>query len=168
MLTSIISPGGGSGSNGNIDIKLGSTLEPLEVDFESPNILIFINSVKPLLTSANQSKQFQLYVPFTTDGRTHAKTIDKQWKREIIFTVRDFFPSATIRQVIISKELRTLSPIEVSIDDIYERTKAMRSELSSPKDASNVNNLMRVIQGSILPQVDFVFVFVFAFVYVLF
>ena len=55
------------------------------------------------------------------------------------------------------REIRTFCPIEVAINDIEERVQAMEAELEVSKAVRNTsdnNNLMRLIQGTVLPQVS--------------
>lgn len=119
-------------------------------------------SVKPAkldegdaLAALNQARVFQHSVPFTKSGGVHAKNIDEQWKRITLFEVQLPFPSAVYRQRIVKKTVRDLSPIEVAIDDIELRNEAMTKELIRDKrDGADSNNLMRIIQGSVMPQVN--------------
>lgn len=59
-----------------------------------------------------------------------------------------------------------LSPIECSIDDIHSRIMTMRDELRDTVQAgserlSDARGLTRLVQGSVLPQVRWIFVLVF-------
>jgi hypothetical protein len=48
-----------------------------------------------------------------------------------------------------------LNPLENSIDDINIRLEAMLAELKrEKKDGADTNNLMRIVQGSVMPQVN--------------
>jgi hypothetical protein len=89
-------------------------------------------------------------MPFTLDGKSHAKNMDEQWKRTIIYTVPEPFPFVCRRQVIVQKHSLELSPIEVAIDDINDRIISFKQELNG---TLVLNNIMRLIQGSVLPQV---------------
>ena len=71
--------------------------------------------------SATQVYKFQYSVPFTKDAveeggkrRAHAKNMDEQWKRTITLRVPESFPAIVARQLVAGREVRELSPIEVS------------------------------------------------------
>jgi hypothetical protein len=103
--------------------------------------------------SFNQVNVFQYSVPFTQDGtRAHAKKIDEQWIRLIVLTVKEPFPYILTRQQVISREIKIFSPIEVSTTDIEDRIESMETEINLEK--SDHNNLMRLVQGTVLPQVS--------------
>ncbi|KAG5192473.1 hypothetical protein JKP88DRAFT_173418, partial [Tribonema minus] len=54
------------------------------------------------------------------------------------------------------RAVRFLSPIECSIDDIQTRIRVMREEVAAGIDRrkrNNTQNLMQLVQGSVLPQV---------------
>ncbi len=104
----------------------------------------------------NQVQTFQYSVPFTKDpAKAHAKRIDEQWLRTTILTVREPFPYILTRQLVSRREIRDYCPIEVAINDIEERIEAMEGELERvSKNASDNNNLMRIVQGTVLPQVS--------------
>lgn len=134
-------------------------------DFEAAAIVIM--SVKPLpmvsgseqasdqVAALNQAQVFQHAVPFTRDGGTHARSIAQQWKRVTLFEVANPFPTLVYRQKIIRKTVLTLEPIEVALDDVKIRNESMRVELNRDKrDGADTQNLMRIIQGSVMPQVN--------------
>jgi hypothetical protein len=109
---------------------------------------------KSNVEAANQVRIFHYSVPFTQSGRSHAKSIDEQWMRSTILTVKEPFPYIMTRQLVQSREIRTYSPIEVAIYDIEERIEAMESELEKVvRNLSDCNNLMRIVQGTVMPQV---------------
>jgi hypothetical protein len=104
----------------------------------------------------NQTNVFQYSQPFTLDGsRAHAKKMDEQWMKTTILTVKEPFPYILTRQLVASREVYILCPIEVAIQDIEDRIESMEQEIdaavSRPSDA---NNLMRIIQGTVMPQVN--------------
>jgi hypothetical protein len=127
--------------------------------------VIVIMSVKPLkilnhrgpeLFSQNQAKVFQHSAPFTKlgQGAAQAKGLENQWKRITLFEVQEPFPFLSYRQTVVRKVVSDLQPIEVAIDDISMRVEAMQAVLQRDKrDGADTNNLMRIIQGSVLPQV---------------
>jgi hypothetical protein len=142
------------------EVRVSQANAPTQADLESKDVVIFITAVRPVYAKSvapearNKAIGFCQSVPFTKgSNKAHAKTMDKQWKRNIIFTVPDPFPSVYTRQVVISTTTREVSPIEVAIDDIEERIVAMNSELSSV-GKTDENNLMRLVQGTVRPQVN--------------
>lgn len=109
--------------------------------------------------------------------RAHAKTMDAQWKRTITLSVEFPFPYVMDRQLVCSRECRELSPIENAVDDILERIESMKALYEkSSNDASlkatigsnghssnnqqpptlspELNNIMRLVQGTVMPQVN--------------
>ena len=141
-------------------VVLDTTKVPPET---TPDAVVMLTSVKPLKPTAamradvagpNQAKVFQYSVPFTLEGGTHARTIDKQCKRTTILEVGEPFPCMTPRQLVVKRTTRDLSPIENAIDDINLRIDSMSFELNRDKrDGADTNNLMRIVQGSVMPQV---------------
>jgi hypothetical protein len=103
----------------------------------------------------NHFNKFQFSVPYTKEGKAHAKTIDMQWKRTTVLTVRSPFPYLASRQLVISREVRDLSPIEVATDDIEDIIGKMAIELKKApsKLQSDVSTLMMRVQGAVAPQV---------------
>lgn len=124
-------------------------------DLTSPTILSWKKRLDNI-SYRNEYSRFQFSVPYTKEGRAHAKTMDLQWKRTTTLTVRYPFPYILSRQIVIKREVRDLSPIEVALDDIQERIVSMIDELRKPpsKVQSDVNNLMRLVQGTVAPQVN--------------
>lgn len=116
---------------------------------------ITIPSCGDALVARNQAQVFQYSVPFTKDGSAHAKSIELQWKRITIFEVKEAFPTTVYRQRVVRKVVKTLEPIDVAVDDICMRIDSMNFELSRDKrDGADTNNLMRIVQGSVMPQVN--------------
>lgn len=106
------------------------------------------------LEDLNQASIFRYAQPFTLDGsRNHAKKIEDQWMKTTVLTVKEPFPFILTRQLVTGRDVVILSPIEVAIQDIEERVESMEVELESavPKDT---NNMMRIIQGTVMPQVN--------------
>lgn len=104
----------------------------------------------------HQVTTFQYSVPFTQDpGRSHAKKIDDQWMRTTFLTVREPFPFALTRQLVIHRDVKILNPIEVATQDIQDRVESMETEIDSGvKTTQDTNNLMRLVQGTVRPQVN--------------
>ena len=114
----------------------------------------FPQAEKLTVEATNQVRVFHYSVPFTLTGKSHAKSIDEQWMRSTILTVKEPFPYIMTRQLVQSREIRTYCPIEVAIYDIEERIEAMESELEKVvRNPSDCNNLMRIVQGTVMPQV---------------
>ena len=99
-----------------------------------------------------QVMRFQYSIPYTLEaGRTHARTMDCQWKRTTTLTVKEPFPGIFTRQLVVHSQSTDLSPIEVSLEDIAERTESMKNELELGTDNQN---LMRLVQGTVMTQVN--------------
>ena len=129
----------------------------LPKDTGHSNALLFSTDSRILHNMAKQNEisTFQFSVPFTKEGRAHAKTIDLQWKRTTVLTVPHPFPYLLTHQEVVKREVRDLTPIEVAIDDIMERVATMEEEIRKKPstEQSYINNLMRLVQGTVVPQV---------------
>jgi Dock homology region 2 len=70
--------------------------------------------------------------------------------------VVDAFPCCTTRQKVHARDVKFLSPIECSLDDILTRIRVMKEEVNAGIDRRkrNTQNLMQLVQGSVLPQVQ--------------
>ena len=138
-------------------------------DDNSSDAYIVMTALKPIfdgsddVESKNCLRRFQYSLPFTQGGKAHAKTIDQQWKRTIYVEVAHSFPFMKFRQIVSRRSSRILSPIEVAIDDIQDRNIAMRQQLQlrSSRDQIFINNLMRIVQGTVAPQVIISVTFIF-------
>lgn len=106
--------------------------------------------------SLDQVSTFQYLTPFTVNGgKAHAKSIDEQWMRSTTLHVKEPFPYILTRQQVYRREVTEFSPIEASMIDIDERIEAMEAEFDREiRSSSDTNNLMRIIQGTVLPQVS--------------
>jgi hypothetical protein len=146
-------------------VKVVVVLDTSKIPAEDTHdAVIVMNSVKPVkltpalkveVAGANQTKSFQYSVPFTQEGGVHAKSIDQQWKRTTTLEVEEPFPSLNPRQLVVRQTIKVLNPLENSIDDINIRLEAMLAELKrEKKDGADTNNLMRIVQGSVMPQVN--------------
>ncbi|KAJ1425168.1 hypothetical protein B484DRAFT_330954, partial [Ochromonadaceae sp. CCMP2298] len=59
------------------------------------------------------------------------------------------------RQEVLFRDVRTYCPIEVAINDIEDRIDSMEEELGKViLHPSECNSLMRIVQGTVLPQVN--------------
>jgi hypothetical protein len=146
----------------DVPISVLPDSSPMPAD-DAVGAFIVMTALKPIfethkksLYSKNCLRKFQFSVPFTKGGKAHAKTIDLQWKRTIYIEVPHAFPYLMFRQSVSHRTSRDLSPIEVAIDDIRERNVAMRLQLQlkSSKEQMFINNLMRLVQGTVAPQVS--------------
>jgi hypothetical protein len=120
---------------------------------QGSNASVNINDLA--LLNQQQVLMFQYTVPFTQDGsnKAHAKKMEDQWTKETILVVKESFPYILTRQLVIRREVKILCPIEVAIHDVEERLESMEKELESiPRTQSDNNNLMRIVQGTVLPQ----------------
>lgn len=102
---------------------------------------------------ANEVVCFKFSVPFTKKGKAHGE-ISEQFKRTTFLYVEEPFPGSITRQQVIRRQVRVLTPIEVAIDDIDERVHSMAEMLLRPDKTTDKNNLMRLVQGSVMPQVN--------------
>ena len=64
------------------------------------------------------------------------------------------FPSLTSRQAIKKRTTVELCPIEVATGDILDRNSEMKITLERRDEDCDENNMMRLVQGSIVPQVN--------------
>eukprot|EP00596_Hydrurales_sp_CCMP1899_P010055 CAMPEP_0119053880 /NCGR_PEP_ID=MMETSP1177-20130426/74706_1 /TAXON_ID=2985 /ORGANISM="Ochromonas sp, Strain CCMP1899" /LENGTH=571 /DNA_ID=CAMNT_0007033949 /DNA_START=2547 /DNA_END=4262 /DNA_ORIENTATION=- len=125
------------------------------------NKIILDNGYDNSMESTTLTNTFRYSVPFTLDqSKVHSRGVDLQWKRTTILSVKEDFPGVFSRQQVVSCVKRELSPIEVSLEDIQERVEIMQKELDL-ENASGVSlsgpdtsNLMRLIQGTVMPQVN--------------
>lgn len=149
----------------NSSTKVAIILDTSKTPTEEPkDAVVVITSVKPSrqvhiakpdVATPNQTKFFVYSVPFTQDGGVHAKSIDQQWKRTTTLEVDEPFPCCTPRQRVVRQTVKILTPIENAIDDISMRIETMSGELNrQKKDGADTNNLMRIVQGSVMPQVN--------------
>ena len=98
-------------------------------------------------------KKFILEQPFTKGSSTQSEgKPEDQWKRKIFYTCEYAFPYVNKRIPVISTDMKDLSPIEVAIEMIQEQTANFEAETSRNPPAKN--SLQRVLQGSILTQVN--------------
>jgi Dock homology region 2 len=83
-------------------------------------------------------------------------TTGEQCKKLTELKVVDAFPCCTTRQKVHARDVKFLSPIECSLDDILTRIRVMKEEVNAGIDRRkrNTQNLMQLVQGSVLPQVQ--------------
>ena len=141
-----------------VKVVMSNKSAPTPADSDSEDAIIFITSVTPVLSepsvacphSLNQASVFRHSLPFTLGSKAHAANMADQYKRTFTLTVAIPFPFCCNRQIVHSKFIKELTPIEVAIDDIEERIVSFRDELKS----NVLNNIQRLVQGSIMPQVN--------------
>jgi hypothetical protein len=76
--------------------------------------------------------------------------VAEQWKRKTILTVKNKFPFATKRMPVVKREEIVLTPIEVSIEAIEQRTERLRGAVKNP----DPKFLQPILQGSCAPTVN--------------
>ncbi|KAL6048775.1 Dedicator of cytokinesis protein 6 [Balamuthia mandrillaris] len=103
------------------------------------------------LEKATNLSTFVFQTPFTKDGQPRG-TVAQQYKRKTMLTVDGQFPSILRRLPVKSYRQEELNPLEVSIEEIDNRTAILVSELV--QQPPNIKTLQHVLQGSALPQVN--------------
>jgi len=134
------------------------------VEKEDKVVYLYINSIKPVQEDSSSdspcvksTRLFSYSVPFTQDGKKHAKTFVEQWKKLMELSVAYPYPGPLVRQVVEEKVIRILSPIEVFSEDIEEKIVELRQEherVTRVGTNNDLSNLMRLVQGAIVPQVN--------------
>ncbi|CAN0055320.1 unnamed protein product [Pylaiella littoralis] len=118
---------------------------------------IKITSVKPVVEvfdAGEGALRFTFHTPFTSAGKVHGSTAE-QCKKLTELEVPLPFPCCTSRQIVYRRVVTLLSPIECSIDDIGSRIVVMRDEVQAGiARESDTRDLTRLVQGSVLPQVN--------------
>ncbi|CAM9251564.1 unnamed protein product [Ascophyllum nodosum] len=118
---------------------------------------IKITSIKPVVEvfeAGEGAIKFTFHTPFTSGGKIHGSTAE-QCKKLTELEVPLPFPCCTSRQIVYRRVVTLLSPIECSIDDIGGRIMTMREEVQAGIDrSSDTRGLTRLVQGSVLPQVN--------------
>lgn len=94
------------------------------------------------------------FTKLENDGKAqrHAESLADQWKRRIIITTEKSFPYLKTRLAVVSSQSIELSPIQGAIDTIEQQTREMLAEINAKPH--NVKNLQRILQGSLLVQVQ--------------
>lgn len=115
-----------------------------------------ITSVKPLETSGDGAYfNFSYETPVLENGEVgHAKSIDKQFKKKSILSVSNAFICCFSRQIVTQRKEEIITPPEVALDDIAERVRSIEDFVKIQIFPEILNEIMRVLQGSILPQVN--------------
>eukprot|EP01090_Pellita_catalonica_P019310 TRINITY_DN6513_c0_g1_i3.p1 TRINITY_DN6513_c0_g1~~TRINITY_DN6513_c0_g1_i3.p1 ORF type:complete len:513 (+),score=81.55 TRINITY_DN6513_c0_g1_i3:193-1539(+) len=95
---------------------------------------------------------FIYQTPFTKSEGSRSESVADQYKRKTILTLEKPLPNILRRvQVKEVKEIE-LNPLEVSIEEITERSIALKKELN--KSPVDIKTLQQILQGSALPQVN--------------
>lgn len=145
-----------------VEISIGSDAQEQSPSSNSHAAMIIMGSIRPdhilgqtEVDFSHKVNTFQYEIPFTLTGKSHSQRIDEQYKRKIALRVEYPFPCTFVRQEVVFKDIQVLNPIEVAIDDIRERVNQMKGFVSmrSIRDPTILREMMRVLQGSIMPQV---------------
>eukprot|EP00727_Mastigamoeba_balamuthi_P003536 m51a1_g1318 hypothetical protein (2292) ;mRNA; f:229093-238496 len=132
---------------------------------------IQLTSVKPFFTEEENKarntyfkktvvvKRFFYETPFVKDGKPYSEDVRRHWKRKVILTTESSLPSALKRQKVVSRETIESSPIENAIETLCKRQTEMMLEIEKIKlikggEAPHLDSLQRLLQGSVLPQVN--------------
>uniref|UniRef100_A0A8C4QN86 DOCKER domain-containing protein n=1 Tax=Eptatretus burgeri TaxID=7764 RepID=A0A8C4QN86_EPTBU len=91
-------------------------------------------------------RRFMFDTPFTLDGRPHGE-LNKQFKRKTVLTTSHAFPYVKTRINVVHKEENVLSPIEVAIEDMQNKTQEL--VFATNRDPPDPKRLQMVLQGSI-------------------
>ena len=107
------------------------------------------------IAELNQVKVFQYSVPFTVQGGDkYSKNSQNQWKKTTTLIVKEPFPCESIRQVVILKHIKDLTPIESAMDDLRSRYYEMQNEMNKNIRDCDKSIVTRILQGTIAPQVS--------------
>ncbi|KAI6186152.1 putative Dock-9 [Aphelenchoides besseyi] len=119
----------------------------LQITFVEPYFEIWEKRRRTTHLSRNYGiNRFVYSTPFTRDGKAHGELKD-QYKRRTILTTQHFYPFVKTRLRVIDREQKTLSPIEVAIEDLQKRTREMHAAVVM--DPPDVKMLQMVLQGCI-------------------
>ncbi|CAM9401011.1 unnamed protein product [Chrysoparadoxa australica] len=124
---------------------------------DSPFANVKITSIKPrvdVFEAGEGAKIFNFSTPFTVGKKAHGSTAE-QCKKLTELEVPLPFPCCCSRQKVLHRRITLLSPIECSMDDISTRITVMSEECRTGIDRNaDSRSLMRLVQGSVLPQVN--------------
>lgn len=91
-------------------------------------------------------RRFIFSTPFTLDGRAHG-SLHEQHKRKTILTTEKSFPYVKTRINVIDRQVITLTPIEVAIDDVLKKTNELAAVIYQPNCDSKI--LQMLLQGCV-------------------
>jgi len=92
-------------------------------------------------------KRFLYSTPFTPDGKRAHGQLHEQYKRKTILTTANSFPYIKTRVQVVDRQILTLTPIEVAIDDIQKKTNELAAVTYQPHVDPKI--LQMVLQGCI-------------------
>lgn len=124
-----------------------------------------LSAIKPFLEnkesrnhmSIQKHNWFVYNIPYTNiPGKAHSALLQEQYKRKFLLRVNESFPCVFVRQEVVEMKILELHPIEVAMEDIYDRVQEIKVFLAmeSISDQSILQEMMRIAQGSILPQIN--------------
>ncbi|MCI4380885.1 hypothetical protein PGIGA_G00245190 [Pangasianodon gigas] len=96
-------------------------------------------------------RRFMYTTPFTKSGRPRGE-LNEQYKRKTILTTQHAFPYVKTRINVIQKEEFDLTPIEVAIEDMQNKTRELA--IATHKEKPDPKMLQMVLQGSVTATVN--------------
>ncbi|XP_062854998.1 dedicator of cytokinesis protein 8 [Trichomycterus rosablanca] len=96
-------------------------------------------------------RRFMYTTPFTKSGRPRGE-LNEQYKRKTILTTQHAFPYMKTRINVIQKEEFDLTPIEVAIEDMQNKTRELA--IATHKEKPDPKMLQMVLQGSVTATVN--------------
>ncbi|GAA6106018.1 dedicator of cytokinesis protein 8 isoform X1 [Tachysurus ichikawai] len=96
-------------------------------------------------------RRFMYTTPFTKSGRPRGE-LNEQYKRKTILTTQHAFPYVKTRINVIQKEEFDLTPIEVAIEDMQNKTRELA--IATHKEKPDAKMLQMVLQGSVTATVN--------------
>ena len=102
-------------------------------------------------THTHQTGRFVFSTPYTASGKAHGE-LDAQYIRKTILTTQDSFPYVKKRSKIIQVERIELTPLEVAILNMQEKTKSLRHAVQ--QDPPDTKLLQMQLQGGIATAVN--------------
>ncbi|KAL5487361.1 hypothetical protein EMCRGX_G019952 [Ephydatia muelleri] len=96
-------------------------------------------------------RRFVFSTPYTASGKAHGE-LDAQYIRKTILTTQDSFPYVKKRSKIIQVERIELTPLEVAILNMQEKTKSLRHAVQ--QDPPDTKLLQMQLQGGIATAVN--------------
>ena len=96
---------------------------------------------------------FEFSVPFTASGKMQGSTAE-QCKKRTYLSVGGAFPALLTRAPVTRRRTVLLSPIDCALDDLRQRCVQMQMELAKPPEKIDKHEMMRLVGGSVIPQVN--------------
>lgn len=102
--------------------------------------------------------RFSYETPFTlVAGRARSALPEEQYKRRTVLTTQSYFPYIKKRILVVDRQVKVLSPIEVAIDEMSARCEDLRQVVQAPREPGvpfDLKKLQLKLQGSISVQVN--------------